>query len=81
MDNSCFGSLAVSDYWQGEAQTIPQARARDSIFYGLFYGLRNFSWQKSATLCNAVRTGLPLVGSEKHAAQRREKLRENPSLN
>jgi len=37
--------------------------------------------QNSATLRNAVRTGLPLAGSEKHAAQRPEKLRKKPCLN
>jgi len=37
--------------------------------------------QNSAILRNAVRTSLPLVSSEKHAAQYPEKLRKKPSLN
>jgi hypothetical protein len=37
--------------------------------------------QNCAILRNAARTSLPLVGSEKHAAQRREKLRKKSLLN
>jgi hypothetical protein len=34
-----------------------------------------------AILRSAVQTSLPLISSEKHAAQHPEKLREKPSLN
>jgi hypothetical protein len=37
--------------------------------------------QERATLRNTLRTGLPLASYEKHAVQRREKLRKNSSLN
>jgi len=37
--------------------------------------------QNRAILRNGLPTSLPLVSSEKHAAQHPEKLRKNPSLN
>ena len=40
-----------------------------------------FLQQNCAIPRNAVRTSLPLVSSEKHAAQHPEKLRKKPSLN
>ena len=52
-----------------------------SGFLGRFLRSKDFSLQNGAILRNAVRTSLPLVSPEKHAAQHPEKLRKKPSLN
>src|SRR5262249_61780318 len=55
--------------------------ARGAPFHGRFLRSDKILLQNSAILRNAVRTSLPLVSSEKHAAQYPEKLRKKLSLN
>jgi hypothetical protein len=62
-----------------EARTIP--RARDEGDGGLFYGSENLWLQNSAILRKAALINLRGHHSEKHTAQRREKLRKCFSLN
>ena len=50
-------------------------------FHGRLLRSAKFLLQNRAILRNGLPTSLPLVSSEKHAAQHPEKLRKNPSLN
>jgi hypothetical protein len=50
-------------------------------FHDGFLRPKNFRVQNRAILRNAVPINSPLVSSEKHAAQRPEKLRKTPPLN
>jgi hypothetical protein len=72
---SCFECLS------GVAPFTRNARARPDSFSRCFLRSEKFLLQNYAISRNAVRTSLPSVSSEKHAAQHLEKLRKRPVLN
>jgi hypothetical protein len=58
-----------------------RTRARDPALSRWLLRRADFLQQNCAIQRNAVRIALALLSSEKHAAQRREKLRKHRSLN